>query len=196
MEERSLYPTWLLVPLVPTELASLVWVDIRNAGFCELRMARSGWHHQNGWIPALIWGLFTMLNRFLLYGPSFSAPPVSNETTLKEISPHLKPQCYPIRELKLLVLNVVSPTEAEMQGKSFIPIDARHFKKKVEGVTHPETVVKTLENYMIGVIKRVGHAPEHSQLIYERMKLIRLCLDGKERCSWDVEEKTKLTPQD
>jgi hypothetical protein len=143
----------------------------------------------------LIWGLFTMLNRFLLYGLSFSAPPVSNETTLKEISPHLKPQCYPIRELKLLVLNVVSPTGAEMQGKSFVPIDARHFKKKVEGVTHPETVVKTLENYVIGVINRVGHAPEHSQLIYERMKLIRLCLDGKEHCSWDVEEKTKPTPQ-
>jgi hypothetical protein len=195
MEEQSLYPTWLLVPLVPTELASLVWVNIRNARFCELRWAHSGWHIQNGWIPALIWGLFTMLNRFLLYGPTFSASPVSSETTSTEYSPHLKPQCYPIRELKLLVLNVVSPTEAEMQGKSFTPIDT-HFKKEVEGVTHPETVVKTLENYMIGVIKRVGHASDHSQLIYERMKLIRLCLDGKERCSWDVEEKTKLTPQD
>jgi hypothetical protein len=151
---------------------------------------------QNGWIPALISGLFTMLNRFLLYGPSFSEAPVSSETTSTGLSPHLKPRCYPIRELKLLVLNVVSPTEAEMQGKSFIPIDDRHFKKKVEGVTHPETVVKTIENYMVSVIKQVGYASGHSQLIYERMKLIRLCLDGKDRCSWDVEEKTKLTPQD
>jgi hypothetical protein len=33
-----------------------------------------------------------------------------------EHSLYLKPQCHPIKELKLLVLNVLTPTEAEMEG--------------------------------------------------------------------------------
>jgi hypothetical protein len=55
-----------------------------------------------------------------------------------EHSLYLKPQCHPIKELKLLVLNVLTPTEAEMEGLPFIPTATLDYHgHEEEGLTHP-----------------------------------------------------------
>ena len=118
----------------------------------------------------------------------------TGDRLLAENAPHLRRKCSPIRELKLLVLNVITPTEAKMQGKPFLPIITRRCDStaRVVGLTHPETVMENIEDYMLNVILREEEAANYSKRVYERVKLIKLCLDGKERCLWDVEQQTMV----
>jgi hypothetical protein len=217
LAEQTLYPTWLLVPISPLESARLVWTDIHITGPFkgQVQRNRSGWQGSDGWIPPLVWGLFNILNRFLLHGPAFASVDIVSERTkmmineYEDLHPantgmvpvndrgHSRSRSLPIRELKLLVLNVVTPTEAEMEGKSFWPINRlRRSKDTIEAVTRPEEVLLELEGQISHIVRRTIHAAEYSQLLYERLKAIRLCLDGKERFSWNLSERKRQTPEE
>jgi hypothetical protein len=199
LAEQTLYPTWLLVPLVPSELTSQVWADIRIAGSLPRSSYYCSWQGSDYGIPSFVWGLFIILNQFLSFGATFSDEDlglVNNEPAPLEHSVHLRPRSQPIKQLRLLVLNVVTPTEAEMEGKPFIPADTRLvFRNAVEGVTHPQLPSDFLEDFVSKVVYRGVYSAEYFQLVYERVKVIKLCLDGEERCSWNVAEKTKHNPR-
>ena len=110
---------------------------------------------------------------------------------------HLRSQSLPIRELKLLVLNVVTPTKAEVEGKSFYWRNHMHYPRDtIEAVACAEEVLLELAYYVSHLVKRETHAARYSQLLYERLKTIRLCLDGKEYFSWNVSERTRKFHED
>lgn len=212
LSERTLYPTWLLVPVRPLSVANLVWTDIHIAGSFTRHGSRyhSGWCASDNRVPSIIWGLFNILNQFLLHGPSFTGHrryKVNDEKLPDWEDRH--PAYYekypckgmlrsrPILELKLLVLNVVTPTEAEMEGKSFFPENcADNPKDPIEGVIRPESVVQHLKEHITRVVGREKYAVRWSYLLYERLKRIILCLDGKECYSWDLFQAMKRSKKD
>lgn len=178
--ERTLYPTWVNLPLAcPAEQRPVnqIWADLRTMGVFDpstRRGGRSGWTDSNAWPPSLVWGLFAMLNRFFAYGLSFQKNCLSNrighpgETQVGMKVPHLEE----------LVLNVVTPTEEEMEGRSYV--DA--FKRKSVGILRPENIVEILEGF-IKFLQYGGNYARRYEL-FEKLGKIRLCLDGKEVGSW------------
>lgn len=182
--ERTLYPTWVNLPLAsPTEQRPVnqIWTDLRTIGVFDPRTrrgGRSGWTDSNAWPPSLVWGLFAMLNRFFAHGLSFQKTCLSNrighpgETYIGMKVPHLKE----------LVLNVVTPTEEEMGGWSYV--DA--YNRISVGVLRPEKIVEILEGSIKYLQDPASHAGKYSKRygLYEKLGKIRLCLDGKEVGSW------------
>lgn len=182
--ERTLYPTWVNLPLAsPAEQRPVnqIWADLRTIGVFDSstrRGGRSGWTDSNAWPPSLVWGLFAMLNRFFAYGLSFQKTCLSNrighpgETRVGMKVPHLEE----------LVLNVVSPTEEEMKGRSYV--DA--YKRKSVGVLRPEKIVEILEGFIEYLQDPASNAGRYASRyeLFGKLGKIRLCLDGKEVGSW------------
>lgn len=180
--ESTLYPTWVNLPLEnPSEQLPVhqIWADLRTTGVFDpstRRRGRSGWTDNSSWPPSLVWGLFNMLNRFYEYGTSFQMTYLSNrighpgETLAGMKVPHLKE----------LVLNVVTPTEEEMEGRSYA--DTR----KSIGVMRPQKMAAILEDFINYLKDAASHAGEYARRygLHKKLGKIRLCLDGKEVGSW------------
>ena len=196
LEADISYPTWLLVPPVLSDFASLVWIDIYTPGMSPGKLHKSGrcMAHRGS---TSVWDLFAILNRFLLYGPAFSAvdaSPLSSEMVPAQHSAYVRPRSCPIQKLKLLVLSVLSPTKAEMEGKPFLSGNespSNYCYSDVRCEMHPEWFIKRLEECILLLIKRGVRA---GMPIIERVEIIRLCLDGEERCSLDVGDLSRQNP--
>lgn len=126
VDERYLYPTWLnLSRYEISQLVDQVWVDLRAIREYHplqgTRRGTSGWHVSNAWPPSLIWGLFNILNCFFENGPALQPEYVCDDTgEAKQLRKGVQ-----VSRLKELVLNVLTPTEAEMAGKSYVDPEKR-----------------------------------------------------------------------
>ena len=183
-EERALYPTWLNLPLAsPTEQRPVnqIWADLRTMGVFDpstRRGGRSGWTDANAWPPSLIWGLFNMLNLFFAYGPSFQKSCLSNRMG----HPGETHMGIKVPRLEELVLNVVTPTEEEMEGRSY----ADTWDRESIGVLRPKKFVGILEGYIKYLQDPASHGGKYAKRygLFEKLGKIRLCLDREEVGSW------------
>ena len=119
-----------------------------------------------------------MLNRFFAYGLSFQETCLSNRIgDPGEIHVGMK-----VPHLEELVLNVVTPTEEEMEGRHHVDT----YKRKSVGVLRPEKVVEMLEGFIEYLRYPASSARKYACRygLCEKLGKIRLCLDGKEVGSW------------
>ena len=115
-----------------------------------------------------------MLNRFFAYGLSFQEACLSNPIGhAREIRMGME-----VPHLEELVLNVVTPTEEEMEERRYV--DA-HNRKSV-GVLRPERIVEILEGFIKYLQDSASSAGKYASRygLFEKLGKIRLCLDGKE----------------
>jgi hypothetical protein len=204
VEERHLYPTWLNLSTrnlsTKAQLIDEVWVNMRIVGEFNPSKGRSGWRDANAWPPSLIWGLFNILARFFKYGPSFQSGSQSDE--IGQAGQVLGGK--EVLRMEELVLNVVTPTEAEMEGRTYadpqirprIPPGGipRHRYLGVEGVMRPEIMAEKLKFYTGLLFSRSSHAGRYAESygVYRKLGRIRLCLDEKEIQTWTVSDSTDV----
>lgn len=169
LDERLIYPTWLSVPALSSSVAS-VEVDFRLFGDCNGK--RSGWAGGDGAPSVIIWSLFALLKRFLLRGPDFLSPP------------------KPGRKIKIgvLVLNVITPSP--LSAKGFIPREVpshqRLHRGRRKGMIDPEVVPGEMESHMGYLLDGSKDMAPYAGIVYNRVRIIRFCLDGDERKVWDL----------
>lgn len=191
-EERRIYPTWKSLGHI-SQVVDEVNVDVRIVGEYDpnLRMGgwRSGWQPSDDWPPSLIWGMFNILQRFLKYGPAFDTlEPAEDAIHLRSVWDNSE-----VLRLKTLVLNVVTPSEEEMKGKSFVEFEESSLSHRTngakrKGVMRPETIVLHLLTYVPHMLQRDGYAAPYAEEIYKKVGRIRLCLDGLEKGAWVVKQ--------
>ncbi|MCJ1349894.1 hypothetical protein MMC31_008137 [Peltigera leucophlebia] len=183
-EEMTLYPTWVnLLSVSPTEQRPVdqIWANLRTIGQFDpstRRGGRSGWRDANAWPPSLVWGLFNMLNRFFAYGHSFQ------QTCLKNQAGHPGKihMAIGVPRLEELVLNVVTPTEEEMEGRKYVDIQ----DWESVGVLRPEKLVNFLQGFIEDLQNPARHGGKYAGRygLFEKLGKIRLFLDEKEVGSW------------
>lgn len=203
VEERFLYPTWLNLSTrnLSTEvpLINEVWVNMRVIGEFDSSKGKSGWRDANAWPPSLIWGLFNILNRFFKYGPSFRSESQSDD--IDQAGQVLSG--IEVLRMEELVLNVVTPTEAEMEGRSYVGRQKlthppgntlRGREVSFEGVMRPETMAEHLRLDIQLLFNRNSHAGRYAESygVYQKLGRVRLCLDGKEIKTWAVLDSTDV----
>lgn len=169
LDERELYITWLAFPH-PTNEISTLYADFRLSGNVEGKesILRLG----NGGPPILIWGLFTLIERFLQRGPDFLAP--------RNQGRHMR-----IGELRVNVLTPPSPPPSGYANRHY-------YDRSRKGHASPENMVGFLIRYMSYMLRRCRYTVSESRLVFERIKRITFSLDGVERQSWEL---TTLEPE-
>lgn len=204
VEERYLYPTWLNLSTsnlsTEAQLIDEVWVNMRIVGEFDSSKSSSGWRDANAWPPSIIWGLFNILARFFKYGPSFQLESRSDD--IGQAGQVLRGK--EVLRMEDLVLNVVTPIEAEMEGRSYVDPQKRltiprrdllmHRDLGLEGVMRPETMVEELKFYTALLFSRSSDAGKYAKSygVYRKLGRIRLCLDEKEIHAWSVSDSTDV----
>jgi len=106
-----------------------------------------------------------------------------------------------IKQMGTLVLNVVTPSAPEMEGRKFVDMEKR--KRIIEapgsgwnrcrdwgldGVMWPETMTELLRSDARNLMDPKSHAGKYAKAygVYRKLGRLRVCLDGHERESWDV----------
>lgn len=87
-----------------------------------------------------------------------------------------------VPRLEELVINVVTPTEEEMEGRSYTDI----LNWESVGVLHPEKFLPILKRFIGYLQNPASHAGKYAIrcALFEKLGKIRLCLDEKEVGSW------------
>ncbi|KAL8925450.1 MAG: hypothetical protein Q9208_003542 [Pyrenodesmia sp. 3 TL-2023] len=163
LDERELYVTWLAFPFTTNEIPILD-VDFRLLGDVEGK--KSTLRGGNGGPPRLIWGLFTLIERFLQRGPDFLAP-------------RNRGRDMRIGELRINVLTPPSPPPGGYAGGSL-------WRRRRKGHISPEDMVQFLISYMDALLRRGRYTASYSHLVFERIKRMIFSLDGVEKKHWEL----------
>ncbi|KAF2103029.1 hypothetical protein NA57DRAFT_72012 [Rhizodiscina lignyota] len=175
--ERRLLPMWTRLPCIPPHAHfPLLRVNFRIFG--DRGGKESAWKSSNGYGGSLGDMYFALLDLFLTFlerGPDYLSPPKG--------FPYQKPIT-----IGNLELNVLKP-EVERRpvgGYIYDDGDTRY------GMIAPEFVAEGVE---LGVHVVLG-TTEYAEAVVPRVGRVRLCLDGKERYVWDVEEMRRRRAED
>jgi hypothetical protein len=160
---ECIYPTWLSVPTLCARI-DRVNVDVRVLGEIErkTRSMRKGWA---GWPHDTTWSVFELITRFLERGPDLLAP------------------VLPLEQLQVeeMVINFFRPSPALVTGSPLDSIPQR------DDPTHDEVqILACMECYMFGLLNQNGYTMPNGEIMYERVKVIKICLNGKEETVFDL----------
>lgn len=162
-DEQRLYPTWTLIPSVTTDIHT-VEADFRLFG--DRRNEISAFAGGDGGPGFMIWGLLSLLYRFLDCGPDLLSPSRIGRKVI----------------VNTVVLNVVSPMEPP---EGFIPKDCR-LRMRRAGLVHPETILREMESEMRILLERSDWTARYADVVYEQVSNFRIALDGVVRTEWDL----------
>lgn len=163
-DERRLYPTWLLIPAVTSDI-DLATVDFRLFG--DRGGDRSAFADTGSGPSLMVWSLLSLLYRFLDCGPDFLSKSKIGRKVI----------------VGVLVLNVVSCPKPK---GGFIPIDGSRSVTITHGLIHPEGVVSMIHSALNLLLERTYLTSRYASVVYEQVRVVRLTLDGKIRAEWDL----------
>lgn len=162
-EEEIIYPTWLSVPVL-SERIDVLEVDFRlfgdPAGNAHGYM--DYWKADHGAASPVLWGLWTLLKRFLTRGPDFLSP----EKDERKI------------EVDTLVLNVI---DTSYPDEDWIP----GYDRSRDDIMHSEHVVNEMSHAIDRLLE--WSTSTYAGLIFEHVSSISLCDDGHEYRSWNLD---------
>ncbi|KAI4286895.1 MAG: hypothetical protein L6R35_003854 [Caloplaca aegaea] len=163
LDERELYINWLAYPHSTPRISRLD-VDFRLLG--DVKGKKTTLKGGFDGPPVLIWGLFTLIERFLLRGPDFLAPrQQGRDSWIEELS-----------------VNVLTPPSPPLGGYA----DGKNYKRDRKGHISPTDMVQFLISYMEILLRRSKHTAPYARLVFERIKRMTFSLDGVERKRWDL----------
>ncbi|KAH8685366.1 hypothetical protein BGZ60DRAFT_395034 [Tricladium varicosporioides] len=178
----ELWPTWVSVPAL-TNRVDKVYTTFRidHTGELRYRLFTLGC----GGPPSIVWSLLSLLDRFLNVGPVIN--PVHKASG--DIS------------VNILEIDVQTP---DIQDSLFIPDDQYHdimlsftrslrerTSPKLVGVIHPTTFMEIIKSYLKYLLYMNHEAADFGPILYERVGVLRLMIDGEFNCEWDMAEELK-----
>ena len=159
VDDRHLYPTWLAINPVGRQIP-ILRVNIRSSG--DVSGDESGW---KGSPSALVWMLYTLLERFIRYGPDFL------------------PSAKRIKRLQIchLAINVVQPSPRPHHG--FYGKGTSVEFGNAKGLLNPEEVLRLLKGEMTLLLQRTKSTDGYAKIIFPRVRRISFLFNGKGRQS-------------
>lgn len=171
LREEEIHLTWLCVPAL-SPYVPVLEVGIRLYGDIPHRWY-SAWEEGDGISCRIAQSLYSVLTRFLERGPGFGKPNPPNGVAVGVLV---------LDVLTPLSLNLgyLVPGEGPLQdGEEEDP----HIQRLEDFRTSPERAAGKLEH---GIVKLLGFWRSDAELIYKRVGVISICLDGKERKAFDL----------
>ncbi|MCJ1295920.1 hypothetical protein MMC34_007485 [Xylographa carneopallida] len=170
VNERELWPTWLSVPALRTRLDNVA-VTVRICGTKD-HPGRSEFVHGDGSPPQIVWCFYSLMERFLTYGPVGERKLGSQDRGIT---------------VNLMTLNIVSPPDSEPTMNEPVPSYADWYQSRLRDVdnkTSPTSIIraewlaKFLRSYLGHLLAMSYHTARYGMILYERIGIIRLCADG------------------
>ena len=174
VNERELWPTWLLVPALWTRLDHVV-ATFRICG----GKGRSGFVGGDGGPPEIIWCFYSLMERFLTFGPVGERKPGSQDRNIT---------------IRSLTLDVVTPPDVEVMMADSTENYRNWFHGRIgscdaDGLSfgvRPGWLAEFLRDEIQDLLRMSYHTARYGMIMYERIGTIRLCLDGVLKKEFDL----------
>ncbi|MCJ1381184.1 hypothetical protein MMC17_004293 [Xylographa soralifera] len=176
VNERELWPTWLSVPALWTRLDN-VFTTFRICG--SKGQGPSELRGGNGGPPQIIWCFYSLMERFLTYGPVGERKPGSQDRNIT---------------INSLTLDIVSSPENEVTMTELAPTymdwyRSRHGHADNDLSSTPmraEWLADFLHGFIPGLLRMGYHTAPYGMIMYERIGTLRLCVDGVLKQKYDL----------
>ena len=200
--EMDLYPTWLQVPVI-TNRVSTLYVNVRLFGHLlpEEDAAR---FTNDGRVSGLRCSFYSLLERFLQYGPADKKPYIPEHTygsVRFPLAGHYESEDHNVT-VRNLILNFES-AESELPFESGNRYGWSRFRRRHcdsylgsdprEGpgnrdkyTTRPEWLAKFLAMEINYLLNMTFHTSRYGVLLHERIGTIRFLVDGKLAYEYDL----------
>jgi hypothetical protein len=176
LQERYLVPTWLLVPKSGLQVDTFT-CTLRIAGSAEPEESTgySGFRGGDGAGPAMSWVFYSLLELFILYGPSMRRCETSNGDGT-----------YSIHNL---VINVETPLGID-PNRFGPPLTSTFHRRRKDDwaatLLDPEYLADFIERDIKMLLNMEYHAAGYGEILYEHIGTITVKLDGETRFNKDL----------
>ncbi|MCJ1394200.1 hypothetical protein MMC18_007078 [Xylographa bjoerkii] len=184
VDEQQIYPTWLSIPAFSTRV-SKVEVDFRSTGvsnYCESRWSPM-WildARDQSWI---VYNMYHLLHKFLEKGPYFLAARGGED----------------MMRIDELIINVITPSPIPAEG--FRSPDVSNPGEAFRlSLLHPEAGLEKMIDGTNFLLYRTDERPSwsvasYAVVVFERVRLIKILLDGNLRKVWNIREIDAQNPK-
>lgn len=168
VNEEGLYPTWISVPSLSTRVDK-VHSSFRVVGFLDQKGRQLFRGSSDGAPPAIGWTFYSLLERFLQYGPvGYRKSPTDKRISTK------------LLEIDLLTREDVHQSEKGRESRMVTVGDRQ--------VLNSEYLAGWLSGFIGDLLGMSIYTAEYGAILYERVGIIKVMLDGHVKRQWDLAE--------
>jgi hypothetical protein len=184
VNEQELLPTWLCVPALSDRVDHVV-ATFRAFNTADAK-GRSGFMGGDGGPPEILWCFYSLLERFLKCGPvGDQGKPDSPDRNIT---------------IQVLTLDFVTPPDINTLDTTPEKLDYwRYTRRRRErirssanglpmSVVRPEWLAEFIMRDIYGLLAMGYHTAAYGGILYERIGVIRICVDGNLKAEMELGE--------